>query len=137
MKNLLLFILALISTTTLLSQDNLKNQFTLKGKVIGQKTGYVHIAYFNDQKKYINDSCFLQNGKFQFTGWIKEPIRATFYGKRKSRRVDDPNWTEIFLEPGNITAIFQVDEFKKAQITGSKSQNDFSIFNNRIDSLNQ
>jgi len=125
MKNLLLFIPALISTTALLSQDNSGNQFTLKGKVIGQDMGYVHIAYFNRQKKYINDSCFLRDGEFQFTGLVKEPIRATFYGKRKSRSVDDPNWTEIFLEPGNIAAIFRVDEFKKAQITGSKSQNDF------------
>lgn len=135
MKNLLLFISVLLPTSTLFSQENPNNEFSLKGKVIGQDTGYVHIGYFNNLKKYIADSCYLKTGEFRFTGFINGATRATFYGKRKSRSVDDPNWTEVFIEPGNMEAIFKVDEFKKAQITSSKSQNEFTIYNKRIDSL--
>lgn len=136
MKSLLLCTFVLLTTPALFSQNNSNNKFSLKGKVVGQDTGFVHIGYFNSSMKYVDDSCYLKKGEFQFTGFIKGTTRASFYGKRKSRSVDDPNWMEMFIEPGNINALFKVDEFKKAQISGSKSQNEFTIYNKRIDSLN-
>jgi peroxiredoxin len=136
MKRALLFIFILCVATHLFSQKNSSSSFNFKGKVIGQDSGFIHIAYFDSSKKYVNDSCPLNDGSFQFKGIIKGATRATFYGNRKSRSVDDPNWTEIFLEPGDITATVKVNEFKKAEIIGSKSQNHFEIFNNKIDSLN-
>lgn len=135
MKRSLLFAFPLCIATALFSQNSADNNFNFKGKIIGQDSGFIHLAYFNSAKQYINDSCSLSHGSFQFKGVINGMTRATFYGNRKSRSVDDPNWTEIFLEPGNIKATVKVNEFKKAEITGSKSQNDFEIFNNRIDSL--
>ena len=136
MKSFLLFTSVLLTTSALFSQNNSDSKFSLEGKVIGQDTGFVHIGYFNSSMKYIDDSCYLKNGEFQFVGFINGTTRASFYGKRKSRSVDDPNWMEMFIEPGNINALFTVNEFKKAQISGSKSQNEFTIYNKRIDSLN-
>lgn len=137
MKNLLLFISIILPISALFSQDNSINKFNLKGKVVGQDTGYVRLGYFDDKKKYINDSCNLKNGEFEFAGFINGATRATFYGKRKSRSVDDPNWTEIFIEPGNMEVTFKVDEFKKAKIAGSKSQNEFTVYNKRADSVDK
>lgn len=137
MKTLLLFISIILPIAALFSQNNPINKFHLKGKIVGQDTGYVHIGYFANKKIYINDSCYLKNGEFEFAGFINGATRGTFYGKRKSRSVDDPNWTEIFIEPGNMEAIFKVDEFKKAQLTGSKSQNEFTVYNKRIDSIDK
>lgn len=136
MKSLLFYTSILLTTSALFSQNNSNNKFSLRGKVIGQDTGFVHIGYFNSSLKYVDDSCYLKNGEFQFIGFINGATRASFYGKRKSRSVDDPNWMEMFLEPGNIKASFTVNEFKKAQISGSKSQNEFTIYNKRIGSLN-
>jgi peroxiredoxin len=136
MKRALLFIFIICVTTHLFSQKNCNSNFIFNGKVIGEDSGFIHLAYFDSLKKYVNDSCSLNNGSFQFKGIIKGTTRATFYGNRRSRSVDDPNWTEIFLEPGEMKATVKVNEFKKAEITGSKSQNDFEIFNNKIDSLN-
>lgn len=135
MRLLILVTSILLTTSALFSQKNY-NKFRLKGKVIGQDTGYVHLQYFNNLTKYVSDSCYLKNGEFEFTGFIDGTTRATFYGNRKSRSVDDPNWMEMFIEPGNLNALFRVDEFKKAQINGSKSQNEFAIYNRRIDGLN-
>jgi thiol-disulfide isomerase/thioredoxin len=136
MKRALLFTLILCVATHLFSQNNSNSNFNFKGKVIGQDSGFIHLAYFDSSKKYVDDSCSLNNGSFQFKGNINGTTRATFYGNRKSRSVDDPNWTEIFLEPGDIKATAKVNEFKKAKIIGSKAQNDFENFNNKIDSLN-
>ncbi|MCO5239320.1 MAG: AhpC/TSA family protein [Chitinophagaceae bacterium] len=136
MKRALLFIFILCVATHLFSQKNSNSNFNFKGKVIGQDSGFIHLAYFDSLKNYINDSCSLNHGRFQFKGIIKGATVATFYGNRKSRSVDDPNWTEIFLEPGNIKATFKVNEFKNAKIIGSKSQNDFENFNNRVGSVN-
>lgn len=136
MKSLLLFTSILLTTSALFSQNNTNNKFSLKGKVIGQDTGFVHIGYFNSSMKYVNDSCRLKNGEFQFIGFINGTTRASFYGKRKSRSDEDPNWMEMFIQPSNMNALFTVDEFKKAKISGSKSQNEFVIYNKRIESLN-
>ena len=106
----------------------------MQGKIIDYDTGYVHIGYFNSMKKYISDSCQLKNGNLQFKGLINEPTIASFY--KNSRRIDDPNWTEIFLEPNEMTITCKLGEFKKAKITGSNAQTEFGFYNAQIDSLN-
>ena len=133
MKGRLLFI-GVLFTTPLFSQK-FSNNFILKGEVIGQDAGFMHIGYLNNAAKYIADSCYSKNGQFQFTGCINGATRAVLYGNRKSRSVDDPNFVEIFIEPGNMNAVCKVNDFKEAAISGSLSQSDFIIYNKRIDSL--
>jgi peroxiredoxin len=111
------------------------NQFTLKGKIAGQDGWYIHLNYYNSLGKYENDSCLIKNGEFEFSGNIESPVIANFYGKRKSRRVDDPNATDIFIQPANMQVIVEVNNFKKAKLSGSKAQNEFCIYNERYNSL--
>src|SRR5690349_17121437 len=111
MKYLLLLIPMLVLSSVIYSQPYANKSFTLKGKVMGADTGFIHIGYVNSSGKYVNDSCYLNNGAFEFTGFINGPTLAGIYGKRKSRSVDDPNVTEIFIEPVPMNAVLKVDEF--------------------------
>lgn len=47
-------------------------------------------------------------------------MSSLFLGKVRS--VDDPNYTNFFIEPGTVTIQITGDKFKDAVITGSKSQ---------------
>jgi peroxiredoxin len=127
----------LFKTSIVFAQDSASNSFSLSGRVTGQKTGFVYITYFDQKSSYIHDSCKLINGKFAFSGNINSARLLSFYGNRESRSVDDPNWMEMFIEPGKINAKIQVDEFKKAKISGSKSQKEFELYNRRIDSFDK
>jgi len=113
------------------------DKFVFKGKIIGQDTGKLHLGYVGIDGKYHLDSCSLVNGSFEFHGELNEPRLASFSGNRKSRRVDDPNFTDVFLEPGMITGTFVADSFKQGKVSGSRSHKELEIFNNRYDSLRE
>jgi hypothetical protein len=78
-------------------------QFNLKGKIIGQDSGYLHINYHDKYDKNINDSCAIKNGSFEFKGAVSHPTNAYFEGAVKSRSIDDLNAVIFFLEPGDMT----------------------------------
>ncbi len=135
MKHFVIYTIAFVLSSTSYSQGTLNKEFSLQGKIIGQDTGYVHIGYLNSLKKYIDDSSYLKNGEFEFSGLMDEPTIARFYGNIKSRSIDDSNFTEIYLEPNLMQAIFKVDNFKNAKVTGSKTQVEYTIYRGRNDSL--
>jgi len=59
-------------SSILFAQANANKSFTLKEKVIGADTGFIHIGYLSSSGKYVEDSCYLKNGTFEFTGFINE-----------------------------------------------------------------
>ena len=132
-----LFILNFILTLSCIvnAQEKLNNSFVLTGKVIGQDTGYVYLTYLNSYNKYIRDSFYLRKGEFKFFGSITEPCHADFYGNIKSNSVDDSNFTDIFIEPTKMQAIFKLNDFKHGEIAGSKSQNEFSSYKKQYEIL--
>jgi peroxiredoxin len=131
--SILVSLLALSSIVS--AQLITKNTFRLTGKVVGQDTGYVHLNYLNSSKKFIQDSFYLRKGEFEFSGSITEPCHAFFYGNIKSRSVDDLNFTDIFIEPTEMHAIFNVNDFKHVEFAGSKSQNEFSSYSKQEENL--
>lgn len=135
MKIWLLSTALLLNAASLFAQNNTDAQFYLNGNVIGQDTGYVRIGYVNNEMKYVNDTCYLKKGDFQFKGFINRPTLLSFSGNTKSRSVNDPNWTEMFIEPGNMQILVKEGAFKKAQVSGSVAQNEFARYQKGIDSL--
>jgi peroxiredoxin len=109
--------------------------FILSGEVSGYDNIKVYLEYVNSAGTFIRDSTFTNNGKFTFTGYVSEPTRATLFGKTTSRRVDDPNITEFFIQPGLVQAHFKADQLKKGKLIGSKTNEDLAIFNSQADSL--
>lgn len=131
----LLIALFCVNITSAQSSNKAK-QFILKGKVLRQEGGYVYLNYLNGWSKPVYDSCLLKRGYFKFKGTINEPTLAVFYGRRKSRSVDDPNSMELFLEPGMMNAVFEKDHFKKGRVSGSKSNDEHAAYNQQKEVLN-
>jgi thiol-disulfide isomerase/thioredoxin len=105
-------------------------KFVLSGKIDGQQEGIVHLSYAVAKGKYVQDSAVLHQGTFRFTGELSEPAMAWFYGKIKSRGMDDPNATDIFVEPGHLQIALRVNDFKHAVLTGSASQDEYKALEN-------
>ncbi len=137
MKRIHVLFAFIFVSAAIIAQDSNKNKFILKGKIIGQKDGYVHISYFNNKRQYISDSCQLKDGKFEIIGNINEPTYAFFYGKINSRSVDDPNFTTIFIEPANMQALFIFNNFKHPKITNSKTQFEYGLYKKLTDGLDK
>ncbi|MCY7291049.1 MAG: AhpC/TSA family protein [Ferruginibacter sp.] len=125
---LTVFAVLMYFSQTISAQKSLKKEFVLKGKIVGMETGLVHLEYSNSIKIYKIDSCFLKNGEFEFTGFIDEPTFATFYGKVKPRSLDDPDITDVVLEPSRMKAYLKSGDFKNAKIIGSKSQTEYKLY---------
>jgi peroxiredoxin len=117
------------------SQTTNANLFVFSGKLVGADTGFVCLSYTDAEKKWMQDTARLNNGQFQFKGKINGPVLASFSGQRKSRSVDDPNYTEFFLTPGYIEAWVKVNTFKQIQVKGSAVQDEYEILLNKKDSL--
>ena len=104
--------------------------FLLKGKITGQKKGYIKLIYTDKNAEYILDSSAIKKGRFQFRGHIAEPTMVFMEGTMPSKDMNDPNFTSFFLEPGDIKIDLVFNDFKNAVITGSKTQDEHVEFNN-------
>lgn len=113
--------------STYAQKDNRIDKFVLTGKLIGQDTGLLILRYIDRNQKFISDTVSLIKGDFFFSGYINEPTFAYINGNVKSNSVEDVNTTGIFLEAVTMTAILKVNEFKKAKISGSHSQNEMDL----------
>lgn len=123
------FSLVAFSMITLIAtaQQKVNDRFTLDGTVLNQQDGFVYLSYAGKDGKFVRDSAALKNGSFKFTGSITEPVMASFNAKLISRSSEDPNYTNIFLEPGNMKVAVTLNDFKNAKVTGSKSHADYEI----------
>lgn len=97
-----------------------QTNFTIKGKT-GIKSDSVkaYLRYAADGK-VVTDSATLTNGFFEFTGTVKEPVRAAvslFYGPNASRYVNSTERIKVYLENGTI-AIDSKDSIKFATVKG-------------------
>lgn len=137
MKSFFFFSTSLLATTLTAQNAKQNNVFTLSGKVEGQDSGYVHLNYVNSSGQYQQDSCYLKAGAFEFKGSITEPTLADFVGNTKSRSVEDPNFNELFLEPGKMQALFEVDNFKQGNLSGSKANDEFLMYKSSRDRLDK
>jgi len=118
-----------------------KQEFLLNGTISGKADGTVYVRYMGVHGKFVIDSCHLQQGHFSLTGFIKEPT-ITFISTLKRAIPDDDdmeadgkNSTLFFLEPGTITANFEVGRFKDGQFSGSASQDQFAELNHQTAQL--
>ncbi len=102
-------------------------KFVLSGTIEGQQEGMVHLSYAVAKGKYVQDSAILRQGTFRLTGMLGEPTMAWFYGKIKSRGMDDPNATGFFIEPGTLEIALRVNDFKHAILKGSASQDEYRV----------
>jgi thiol-disulfide isomerase/thioredoxin len=128
MKKIFLILQIIISLD---AASQTKGQFQLNGQAKDMEGQWIYLSYGNQEGKTISDSTRVQQGKFSFTGRISQPTISSFYGKMNSRGMDDANFSQIFLEPTAMTIEVKPGQFKKARVTGSKTQVEFSSLQDR------
>ena len=109
--------------------------FLLTGKISGQKKGIIKLIYTDKNGKYILDSSAIKKGRFQFRGHIAEPTMVYLDGTVQASDMNDPNFTNFFLEPGDIKITLEFNNFKNAIITGSKTQAEQVAYTHSIASV--
>jgi thiol-disulfide isomerase/thioredoxin len=122
----LLILISLILSNCTSSKKEAKS-YTLQGKIIGQDTGIIVIQY-GLLSTYHKDIAKISNGIFTFNGMIEEPTRAWINAG------DELNSTEIYLEPGLMSATLTKDKYKDINLTGSKSQEELNKLNKLLES---
>lgn len=130
MKSSLLIVLfiSLLCKTT--AQQG--NKFLLTGSVKGQNTGKLFLLYRIHGKKVI-DSSVVRNGRFVFAGSIGEPVKAELVDNLAKTQADYKNYySNFYLEPGKMNISLVNDRFREAQLTGSKTDEVYQVFNNGL-----
>src|SRR6195952_5971694 len=95
--------------------------FAIIGKVTGEDTGTIYLHHRESGK---TDSFALDHGFFKFSGKADIPELCT---------IDfDGHTKQFFLENGKISMLIKKDSLRYAQITGTKSQDEFNYFKDRF-----
>ena len=97
-----------------LRKSIIQNKYAVSGKLEGINEGKIYLI--NDELS-IRDSSLIKNGNFYFKGEIQEPM---FYLLQLAGKNGGKGF---FLEPGSMTVTGNIDSFFKAEITGSKTNN--------------
>ncbi len=128
MKNIIVFIVMATGILNTAWSQKSTNEFVVKGKLIGQNDGLMYLYYSNDQNKRIKDSSAFKNGSFYFKGKIKEPTMV--YLQLKEEKRNENNSASFFIEPSVMKVNLKVNEFRKVDVTGSKSQVEYASLEN-------
>lgn len=124
-----IFIVALSVSVVAQQPQKIVPNFKLSGKMTNRDQGFIFLSYLDQDSKEVKDTARIKNGIFSFSGLINLPTRATLTGQVKSRSAEDPNFKELFLEPGNMTIILAEGDFKRGVLLGSSTQRDMDFLN--------
>ncbi len=95
--------------------------YAIIGKVTGLDTG---IVYLINQETGKRDSALLDHGFFKFSGRADTPAVSLISLNNKYKR--------FFLENGKIAILVKKDSMDYAQITGTKTQDEYNYFEDQF-----
>lgn len=122
MKTKSLIIIILIILTSCSQPKNNTKAFLLKGKIDGSNTEYMVLRYFDSSNVFVADTLQITNGFFTTKGHIINTQMVSLSSNLTGRSIEDPNNLIFFLEPNKIDIILKQGQFKKAKISGSRTQ---------------
>lgn len=102
-----------------------KSAYTLTGSITGLDSGWVYL-YHPEKNREIPDSTLIQNGQFEFKGSTDQP-EFVLLGYEQFGQKRFP--LGFFLEGGNISLHGTVDSLFKAEVVGSRAQEEYKKFN--------
>lgn len=135
---LVALLFSILSSTLCISQKrdvDHKENFLLRGKVIGRDTGRLILRYIDYKSKWVRDTTYLKDGRFEFIGEIYEPTYATINGYSNYINFYDANDVGIFLEPTIQSISLVENDYEDAKMEGSKTQTEASFLKAQIDSV--
>lgn len=108
-----------------LGQTHVRHEFKINGSVRGMQSGVVYINYLSGYSRGTFDSCEVINGRFSFSGRMKEPS----YAHLSTQRFDKPPTAEtnldFYLEASNIRIDAELGKLRTALVKGSRANDDF------------
>jgi len=113
------------------SCQSAKDQFSIKGSIVGVETGKVYLLKLVGEQPQSIDTADIVDGKFTFKGKMEIPdIRIL--------RLDDQNYfATFFLDNANITVTANKDSLRTTKIIGSPTHDIFKIFISEMEKLNK
>ncbi|MFI5153557.1 MAG: redoxin family protein [Chitinophagales bacterium] len=121
----------LICATIYSNSQTQSNEFILTGKIIGKGVLAIKLSYVNKNGKQTEDRSMVRDGAFTFKGSLSAPTRAFLQGETDSKKMEDSNNIDFFLEPSAIHITLETNNFKHGIIIGSRSQEEFAELNMR------
>jgi thiol-disulfide isomerase/thioredoxin len=115
-------LIVLFTINRAIAQEKSAEGFIISGHISGRDTGIIKLSYTDKNQHYKLDTANVHNGDFYFKGDISEFTVALFSGNTSSHKVDDPNITRLFLEPGHMEIAVADGYFKDAVLKGSHAQ---------------
>lgn len=115
---------------TLISQaaNIVGGPFTIKGTAKGADGKEIYLNY-SKAGKQVKDFAIIKKGTFIFKGKISEPfvLGTLVMGNSEDRR--NQQWYSIMMEPTNMIAVLNMNDFQNSKVTGSKSQDEYNELN--------
>jgi len=107
------------------------DKFVVNGELKGKETGQIQLMKFADGKWMVEDSTNISNGKFQLKGKADLPeLRVIAMGPNQMI-------AQFFAENGTMTLEANTDSLGKGVVKGSKSNDEFSIYQHELLSLSK
>ncbi len=136
MKKLaILLILSMLTMSCLFGQSKTAaGHFSLKVKIDGELKDSLGFYYEDATGQRMNKTIFLdKSGICTFEGEISSPQAVYLIMLDKGERAvaQGNNQVMFFIEPANMSFTAKSDDFDKAVITGSKSQDEYSVLEKR------
>ncbi|MFT4153390.1 redoxin domain-containing protein [Parafilimonas sp.] len=96
----------------------------MSGEVKGEDTGTIYLKYWDAGIKNV-EAARIQNGQFQFNGFISEPVLASLTDNRQTSDGRQNIYEDFYLDSGNMMIYLPAGNFKEAKLTGSKTNEDW------------
>src|SRR5699024_8948895 len=107
--------------------------FVLEGQIIGEVDNpFIYLEYRDLNNQNIKDSCRLDDGHFQFTGFISQPTKAYLKARRDIHSISNPQFTSFYLEQGHISGSFPIHHYKAGTIIGSKTEKESILLKDQL-----
>lgn len=107
------------------------DKFVVNGEIKGKENGQIQLMKFADGKWIAEDSTTISKGKFKLTGKADLPeLRFVAMGPQEMV-------AQFFAENGTITIQAYSDSLDKSVVKGSKSNEEFKVFQQELTNLSK
>jgi len=107
------------------------DKFVVNGEITGKESGQIQLMKFADGKWIAEDSTTISKGKFKLTGKADLPeLRFVAMGPQEMV-------AQFFAENGTITIKAYADSLDKSVVKGSKSNEEFKVFQQELANLSK
>lgn len=109
-------------------------KYSLSGEIKGEDTGTIYLKYFDAGIRNV-EAARIQNGQFQFNGFISEPVLASITDNKQTIDGRQNAYKGFYMDPATMKISLVAYDFKNAKLTGSKTNDDWLRLSEKTDEL--